>query len=158
MAITAQAAIVGMCLLVQDRVQALQDEQPGRNTWRTALIGKEAFQLWDFKTNRSGRCLQSVSTALLSFSVETDSPGFQLFVRWLATDLKVGARFSPKNRDILSSSLQAIMGPCHAASFACEVWLIKAPPQQTKCLFLAAGAGLHSPVAPRSAGAKQHGH
>ena len=86
-------------LLMQDRVQALQDEQPGRDTWRTAILGKEAFQLWEFRTNRKGRCLQSRRTDLLPFSLDTESAGFQFFVRWLATDLRVGANV-PINGDV----------------------------------------------------------
>lgn len=79
-----------VCLPMQDRVQALQDKQPGRDTWRIAVVGKEAFQLWEFRTDKQGLCCQSRSSALVQFSLESDSLGFQLFMRWLATDLRVG--------------------------------------------------------------------
>ena len=90
-----KSALPAICLLMQDRVQSLQDEQPERGTWRTAVIGKEAFQLWEFSTNKSGWCLQSISSPLYPFSLDTESAGFQFFVRWLATDLKVCARVFP---------------------------------------------------------------
>ena len=90
-----QSALPMICLLTQDRAQALQDKQPGRDTWHTAVIGKEAFQLWEFRADMQGVCCQSKASALVHFSLERDSPGFQQFVRWLATDLRVGAQRLP---------------------------------------------------------------
>ena len=110
-----------ICLLVQDRVQALQEEQPARDTWRTAVIGKEAFQLWEFRTDKNGKCMQIRSTSLLSFSLEIESPGYQHFVRWLATDLRVGVSIFLVTEMSYLPACKPLMGPCHAAEFACEV-------------------------------------
>ena len=110
--------------LMQDRVQALCEKQPRRNTWRTAIIGKDAFQLWEFKTNMTEWGFQIKSSALTHFSLEVDSPGFQRFVRWLATDLKVGASafLATEVSHLLAVrkhvACTRFKGPCHVAGFA----------------------------------------
>ena len=83
-----------------------------RDVWRTAVIGKEGFELWEFITDREGLCLESTCSPIVHFSLDIDSPGFQRFVSWLATDFKVGTSVIPaKNMADLPPNTDW-QGPC----------------------------------------------
>ena len=57
-----------------------------RGTWTVATISKDHVQLWYLK--RSQHACQC--TPLVSFSLSTTSPGFQMWHRWLASTSQVG--------------------------------------------------------------------
>ena len=143
-----------LSLLLQDRVQALQSQQPERSMWHTAVMGKEGFELWEFKTNRMGMCLASKCSSIVHFSLDIDSAGFQRFVRWLATDLKVGASLFP---EIGCQTMQ--IGRGHASLQGLPVMreVTEQPLQQSICLFLAADAWLHLALAARRGGPARNG-
>ena len=119
----AQSVLLMTCLLMQDRIQALQDQQPERDRWCVALLGKEAFQLWDFKTDRRGGCLQCTKAPLYPFSPEIESRGFRMFVGWLTADLKVGRQPFPRNRD----ALPAMPHACHGLDVTSLCCVLEAP-------------------------------
>lgn len=74
----------------QERVSQLEDDQRDRNRWVFAIMGKYHIQFWDVHAKWTFSLMsQNKHTRLHSFSLDLESYGFQLFVRWLLTPLKV---------------------------------------------------------------------
>ena len=108
-------------LLMQGRVQTLEKSQPERDTWRTAVLGADALELWEFKSDKNGYCERCMRAARVGLKMDMDSPGFRLLVRWLATDLRVGACVCLFTEPSYPPACKRLMGPCHAAGLACDV-------------------------------------
>ncbi|KAL3133629.1 hypothetical protein ABBQ32_008146 [Trebouxia sp. C0010 RCD-2024] len=75
---TDQAEAVGQ---LWQRVEQLSSDQDMRDTWTVATISKDHVQFWYLKRSQHAcKC-----TPLVSFSLSTTSPGFQMWHRWLAS-------------------------------------------------------------------------
>ncbi|KAL0019659.1 hypothetical protein WJX77_010649 [Trebouxia sp. C0004] len=75
---TDQAEAVGQ---LWQRVEQLSSDQDMRDTWTVATISKNHVQFWYLKRSQHAcKC-----TPLVSFSLSTTSPGFQMWHRWLAS-------------------------------------------------------------------------
>ena len=86
-----------MLTALQQRVEQLSSDQDTREMWTVAMISKNHVQSWYLqKIQHACKC-----TPLVSFTISTISPGFQMWYRWLASTSQVGTSVCGMSADDL---------------------------------------------------------